>query len=52
MYFDFWVWEFALSLRFLVAFALVVAGFVPVLYSIRQTYLLGREETELDRAHD
>jgi hypothetical protein len=52
MYFDFWVWDFVFSLRFLVTFALVIAAFVPVIYHIRRTYSVGTEEAELDRTHD
>ncbi len=43
---------FLLSLRFLITFTLVLAGFIPLLYSIRKTYLAGKEEYDSEYEHE
>ena len=41
------IWDQALSLRFLTTFGLVAAGFLPLLYSVWQTYLENEDEPKL-----
>lgn len=44
MSFDFW--KDVVSLRFLLMFGLVLAGFLPMLWSIRATWLAARAQEE------
>lgn len=50
MTFEFW--DIVISPRFLIPLALIVAGFAPILYSIRKTYAANGEERDVDRTYD
>lgn len=46
------IWDQALSLPVLVTLGLVAAGFLPLLYSVWQTYLENKEKRTTQHRHE